>query len=320
MLPAVDLPVGVRLLVVDGCTNCDGPPTGLYSVERASGGTYAVEKLYGLALAKGRAQTADGQYITAFVADETAMHLAVGVCVRGGCGPLGTVDRSAQVAVSRSDDGGRTWRQIATVEGGSAAPQAVTSTDVFVATTQPDSAGAFESAVVSLASGTKQVPPPGENRWLRAVLPDGTALWGAEHGGTLLRSDGKTYVNVRDPAVDYVYSTSRSPDGKQWFEWKTKSPENAFFGAIGPGGMPSVAIEESRSILSSGRWLDASRLVVDAGFDQAELTLGAAPAGGWSLPAILDVVQATLTPIGGPFAAPPFAAGRNQVIAVVAKP
>lgn len=289
-------------------------------MERAAGGAYAVEKLYGLQLPKGSARTADGQYITSFAADETATHLAVGVCVHGGCGPLGRVDRSAEVAVSRSDDGGRTWRQVATVDGGSADPRAVTITDVFVATIQPDSAGAFESAVVSLPSGTRQVPPPGDNRWLRAVLPDGTALWGAAHGGTLVRSDGRTYVNISDPAVDYVYSTSRSPDGKQWFEWKTGSPEKAFFGSISAGGMPTVAIEESRSILSSGRWLDASRVVINAGFDEAELNLGTAPTGGWSLPAILDVVQATLTPIAGPFVSPPFAAGRNQIIAVVAKP
>lgn len=96
LVSAEGLPAGVRLLVVDGCTSCDGAPTALYSVQRTTNDDYLTTQLFDLPLMSGSDRTSDGQYITSFAADTSATRLAVGVCVRGGCGPHGTIEALAQ--------------------------------------------------------------------------------------------------------------------------------------------------------------------------------------------------------------------------------
>jgi DNA-binding CsgD family transcriptional regulator len=340
--PTIELPPNVSLLLETGCFQCDGPPTGLIRVTRSAEGVAERELLvsagahvlYGqeeasvqyfagdLPIPRETIQTEKGEelyepYVTGIAASAEGSEIVVSVCVYPGCG----VGKEAsfppgRTALYRSVDGGETWSDFGTTEGGMVlgivAPGEVLAMSQVSQDGPPDvylypSRERVERP--STAEGVFQPP---------RVLADGTIAWPGR-GGTLVRSDGSvvlTLPQIAGGTGPYVIGSVVQQgfgDGLiavYWFD----AAEAPFLSVLDASGTHIRTMSLGRYIIGDGwAWVSDSALVANVEVGAGDLP--EPPPAGYveELPVQIDLSVGTIHAIVDPFLEEGSEAGRNFV-------
>ncbi|MBI2764620.1 MAG: hypothetical protein HYX53_01775 [Chloroflexi bacterium] len=110
----VDLPKGVVLYVEGGCQSCDQPAVSLDRIWRDLYGTVHSDRLFERANPNGNA----AEYITSIAVGNNGANMLIGVCSVAYCGGVGQIQAEAKVTFFASVDGGISWQDVGSVEGG----------------------------------------------------------------------------------------------------------------------------------------------------------------------------------------------------------
>ena len=266
---------GLSLVVEVGCWACDGGIEQLVRVTSAG-----VEDLTAGVTASGP--------ITSYVVADGGETIAAGRCVAGDCSLFGGPGEDAVTELVRSDDGGVSWRAIATVSG-AAYPVAITPKGLLVVTYPgPQEPGAF------------------------SYEPGGELLWPSADQGSLLRGDGSAYVTL--PPGGFVQTTAAHPADDRvaatWFAVDPASGTATYHLWIIEEGEVAARYASGAEPLFAWAWLDENALAGN---------LGGAKPGTYPRPVLIDVDTGAVSPLAGPFATtideadanPDLLAGRN---------
>lgn len=316
------LPANVAVIVETGCYNCGAPPSGFLRVYRNSSGRFRRDTLLAAdSLALGpRAVQSDGGavrgeplYMTGRAFSTDAWQAVVGVCTRGSCIELGeSPSADAETTLFRSQDGGVTWQEWATIQG-SALPLAMGDEGVLLAhfsAERPES-------MYELVPGREPVEPPESDVGWPMMLPDGELLWPTDDG-RILNSDGSTFLDVgTDTALVYQFSTLVSdPDGDELLFMMI---ERSVAGSVVERNFLFTTDREGRVMRAFsteflpwlGAWVGPDLFLgnVDIPADQA-IAAGLPELTG-PMPVLLDLEAGVAHPIIEPFSDPDFPQGRN---------
>ena len=276
-----DFPTDRALIVLLGCTNCDGPDEGVGRYYRASDGTVQFQRLLWahVAVPGGEPSNnlglpADGDYAVLGAASD----------IRGG-EIIAAVASGPNTILFRSTDGGLTWSQYATMAQPHQIYGMTSPGHVLVGTY------AFGPTVPYqiVPDGGEVTPPEG------AELPfvvNGEIIWRADNGRKLIDSAGRTvlpdggegttfYPPVDDakcPASAVVLNQS-SADANQGY----------YLAALDSNRAPETAFVSPDSYIEASFWLDCGHLLAMASIP-ATPRAGAPYAGDFDGfgPAVID--------------------------------
>ena len=119
----IDIPENAVIYVEGGCTQCDGPATSLDRVYRDAAGTLHSDRLFERQLPRedignGQTRTLEKNYIRSIAIADGGYTILISVCTRGYCGGVGNLSDDAQTTLYNSTDGGVTWNDLGTIDGG----------------------------------------------------------------------------------------------------------------------------------------------------------------------------------------------------------
>jgi hypothetical protein len=189
-----------NLIIELGCTQCDGPTTG---IGRAYAQRFKALRFDVLLtpemLPLPEAGPEDQRYIAGFGFAPDGSDLMASVCVHGYCGGMGGPSADAEVWLFRSEDGGVTWTEYQRLPR----PELVVGWlgPGVVLTSYYDDTTGVQSFTVR-PTGEEVVPPRGHADAWPAVTAGGRLLWHAGDG-LLLFPDGTVYAGTDQPEVSF---------------------------------------------------------------------------------------------------------------------
>ena len=343
--PGVALPPDVALLLETGCFQCDGPATGLIRVTRSADGvsrqdlllSAGVHVLYGEAASGPLYFAGDipipretittskdlhpyDPYLTGIATGPDGSEIVVSVCVYPGCGVgMDAWSEDGRVALYRSVDGGETWADFGTIDGGAVlgivSPGRILALSPIGPDGPPD---------VFLYPGHELVPRVPTTQGVfhpPVVLVDGTIAW-INWGGSLDRPDGSLILALPDlPELNSPYSIGpvvQQPFGDHviavlWVPWSL--PEwTTFLSLFQADGTHLRTVTLDRSVIGGGvAWVSDTTLVANVSVTAEELPKPPPEFFPGLLPALIDVEAGTISPIGFPFLEEGAEMGRNYL-------
>ncbi len=309
----IEIPAGVALLIQTGCTECDGPATGIERVYRDSSGELRRDILFYL-LGAG-----SDPYISSMVVSQDGSSIALTVCAAGYCGGLAPVTPDARTTLQVSEDGGETWSEVALFDGAYYARAVLQ--DGIVLYHLIETEDAAPSTFELFPSGVAVTPPEEEafpislsdtelgwitsdRRWLRddgSILATlGEGYWaGWIQSGVIRRSPSAGELALRFSEDDIVGS--------------------AFYLAVFGSDGQATKIFSGGVLTGVADWLSSGEAVGNALFPVEPLSPPPSfpPFDFARLPAIFDLETGLVRPIAGQFLEN---YGRNRVLAVVPAP
>ncbi len=294
--PPVDFPPNVAAIIVNGCWQCDGPPSNIERVYRSTDGTLHKDILFEPA----RPGT---QYINTFAVSADGQRLAVGVCTIGYCGGLGEATPDAEVTLRYSSDGGITWSEL-----GKLAPDESlldVNDGIIVGKAEPHGFVLF-----TYPAGEAIAAPVGAVSSVPLRSPDGL-LW-ATSDGQLLKLDGAPILRpLRGSHQIVAYQPLGDTQNTGALSWM--SAKNEVY-ELYVGKLVDGALTTAFSAPVSGVQIGGS-----IGSDIVLATVDPPPNGGNPVPgralALVDLDTGEVRIISDPFEA-----GRNWVEATFAGP
>lgn len=307
---SAEIPEGVALIVETGCWQCDGDYGRLVRIYRDASG--ALQETPLLNVRGGHAVSPDGSQV------------AYSWCSRGACDGFNPTSPDVQSSIQWSNDGGITATTFGPFDG--VYDVATVTRGLLVASGQ--TADLQPLPLLRFPSGDVFTPPPGGAYpvsvgwdyidWLTA---DRTAIQFGPDVGPLDLGAGHEIARVQ----------VESPSGDRLLvDWHERLPDGdiRFYASIASWADQRWRIDHTflldGSVGRSGLWLDADTLIGTYEFRAADLSASAGSSNGlgsYLLPALFDLKTNTLHPIVEPFASkPPYAGGRNFVLAVMRGP
>ena len=319
MGPEVELPPGVSLIIETGCTQCDGPTTGIVRVYRDPSGAIRTDTLASvekLQLPPRIVQTAKGTEehtpeIAGFAIDPDGSELTVAFCTRGICPGGSSTD--AETTLFHSKDGGITWTELGKLGAGQSMRRVLLANGAVIVASWLDG----EEKNYMLPGGQEVKPPPGytaSSIFGVKALANGELLW-QTGDGRLLRSDGTTFFDPTGQAV--VGELLSDPLGTGFvFAGISSSPTSNYIVHLGSDGRVLDAYSSPHFLLL-GAWPQENMLFGNTSVYMGELG-GPLPSPFFAnyLPTLIDLHTNTIHPIREPFIDSPLANGRNTVLAV----
>lgn len=300
------------VIVEMGCWGCDGPPTGLVRYYETPEGSFRQDALF-------RGPVDPTRYITGIAFRRGTQEMAVSVCTAGYCGHDAEPTADATVTLFQSTDGGVTW------EPAGQYPGAVTvvgfaQDDWLLARYLPGEAA--PASVFLAGSGiTFEAPPNAHGRMPPHIVGGGTPLWVSDDGRALLRDDGTVFFEVPlDGAAIAEVAALSDLEGLVAVSWSRPDGSGVARGSyltIIDAGTPQVHLRLDGQLLP-GDWADGHRIIGNI--------WGRSGADSEPLPVIIDLRDATIRPLDGPFGSGHGGSslgdltGRNFVRAAIAGP
>ena len=290
-LAASDFPTGVMLYVVTGCPGCETAPSGLDRIWRDQDDVLHADTVF-------RAPAESGSRISGVAASVGATELAVSVVAEG---PSGRGLSDSLTLYYRSTDGGVSWAEVA-ASGGTGAVVRVLEGGVWL---------------------VREATPAGETT-LR-ILPVGVPQDGAVVA-VLPEAPPPEFAFIESLGADVVAGLQRvvAGEGGFVFAWHPVSPfpdatdTVVRIGKASPSGDVERIFQHVGSPLALGPWLDKRTVVTDLSvYLSAQLI---AKANFTHLPALIDIEDGTIQPIGEPFTSRRYVEGGNLVIATSTGP
>ncbi len=325
----VELPGDVALIVATGCTECDGPPTGLIRVYRDASGEVRTDLLFEvdlLGLQPRLLETEKGTqeeepYFSTFGLNSDGSDIVVGVCTRGYCGPFNAITADAQMTLFRSLDGGVTWAEFAVFDGTynvvAIAKDGVVLTGPYDA--DPDTLD--HPGYQFFPSGDPLEPPAQAGLSWPISLPSGDLLWPTEDG-RLLRSDGSEFLDIGAGlrlagGLSGLLHPDRYSGELPLVLWREASTDY-YLAVVDPGGRLTQAFSLD-GFARVGGWLDHGVIVGNAVVPAERLTTVPPELSTeyLTVPSLIDLDDGRVQPIPDPFLD---RYGRNNVLAVVEGP
>ena len=332
-----ELPEDVALIIEIGCTQCDGPTTGLVRVYIDGAGQLRTDTLFSpeaAALpprlvsdpkAEPTGTRQEEPYIVGFALDRDAAEIVVGVCSRGYCGGLGWASPDAQTTLLRSLDGGATWAQFGVLEGGYYVVALTKDGVLLSGQQQSDPAQRAPSGYQLFPSGDPLEPPPEAGEGWPMSYPGGDLIWQSKDG-RLLRGDGSEFLALRQGWSFAIAGADIEPDpsGERlavalWREGAGQPSGRSYFGIVSPDGDLSE-IFSSPEYASVGGWINSRTLAGNTGISAEQLKTALPDYFVGYLPALFDLDARQIHPVPRPFLDPPFWNGRNGIQAVLHGP
>jgi hypothetical protein len=321
----MNVPPGVALIVETGCTQCDGPTTGLSRVYLNTQGEAVVEQLFTpdkVGMLPQVVQTEKGPQqvepsVTGFATAGDGSDMAVSVCSVGYYCHPGSTEASAEHRIFRSVDGGVTWADFGTLAFGTTLLGFVDSGRFLVVSYPPPATSSVsptapEPAYFLYPSLTPIEPPPTAHGpvW-PFISPDGGIVWETA-GGLLVRQDGTPFLTNEPRGAHFQREIFRDPD--YYLVAFATDQSTTYISLMTPRGEPEVNFSID-GYLRLGGMLSRSQVFANATVTDLIHRELPSPFVGW-LPAVIDLEAGTVHPIAGPFLDPPLMNGRNQIIAV----
>lgn len=322
-----ELPADVAVIIETGCYKCGAPPSGFIRVYRDSSGKFRRDTMLSADLLafEPRAVQSDGgtireepPYMTGRAFSTDAWQAVVGVCTHGSCIEMGeSPSADAQTTLFRTQDGGVTWQEWATVQGG-ALPLAMSDEGVLLARFSAER----PERTYELFPGPKPVEPPESHAGWPMMLSDGELLWPTDDG-RILRGDGSIFLDVGgDPSHEYqVVGLTTDPAGETLLfglyesHFDGEFRERFFlFTTDGEGNVQRALSVDFLPWL--GAWLGPDLFLGNADIPADQLGAVGLPALSGPMPVLLDIGAGVAHPIVEPFADPDFPTGRNFVVGV----
>jgi len=250
----IDLPRDIALILWPGCAQCDGFPEGLRRVYRDAAGSLRSEALAGPV---GSGAPFEGNFVN-FASSEDGQHIAMSVCLQGGCGGLTYPTENARTAIYLSDDSAVSWHRLATLDGG-AAVSAVLPGAVIVGRHGPP------YTVVSYPGGNSIVVPNGvaDGPSYQSNVGGGL-LWLEQGGHALIDTSGQAVVRVG--GIEKVYQFLPSFATTQGSGAYTFGHGGFVAGRlylhIGRGDGTTAALQFD-GYIGLGGWLDSQQLIAN---------------------------------------------------------
>ena len=300
----IPLPSGVALYLESGCWGCDGSAAALERVYRAADGVIRTEDLFRLPGATIQKPESGEKYIMSVAAASGGDDILLSVCEGPYCGGVGEQRPGATASIRHTTDGGITWRNEQTFDGGA----------TLIANTGP-SPRSFGSGLMSVlirtADGvlrTLLVNYPSRNtdgielrgqtpQTVRILVPvSGPALLLDTDGVRLFRLNGSL---ANGPQYDF----SALPTGFRVIEFHLIGNDLGLVAFSDGARMYSAVVDTAaapkivfKGVLSwpkerpsfhrpQGGLIDAHTWIVSVGM------------GGGNVPALIDLDAATISPI-----------------------
>ncbi|GAB4331329.1 MAG: hypothetical protein Kow0010_16650 [Dehalococcoidia bacterium] len=277
------------VVVESGCWACDGPPTGLVRYYEAPDGTFRQDALF-------RGPVNPAQYITGVAFRRGTQQMAVTVCTAGYCGRVSDPTADAAVTLFESLDGGITWDVVGQYPGAVTVAGFVRGDWLLV----HFPSGVMEPASPFLAgSGQPVEPPPGARLAVPPrVVGSGELLWVRDDGRALLRDDGTVFFETpldgtfvgQAVALDDL----AGPVAVAWFPAERSGEAGPTYLTILEAGSPRLHLQLNGELLP-WHWANDHRIIGNA------WERGAAPVEIGTLPVVIDLQDATIRPLDGPF-------------------
>jgi hypothetical protein len=342
LAPAVALPPDIALLLETGCFGCDGPATGLIRVTRSAAGvsgrdlllSAGAHKLYGdddavqlyfagdVPIPREMVDTSKGlqQYdphVTGIATGYDGSEIVVSVCVYPGCGVgMDAWSPDGRVALYRSVDGGETWADFGTIDGGGVLGIVSPGTILALSPIGPDG-----PPDVFLYPGHELVahPPTAQGVFHPpVVLADGTIAW-PNWGGSLQRADGSLIVDLPDLAGVFgpfdISSVVQQPFGHHLIavQWADSGAGGTTFLSLFDSEGAHLRTFSVDRFLLLGTWVSGTAIAGNVGVEADELAGNIPEFFPGLLPALIDIEAGMISPIVDPFLEAGAEMGRNYV-------
>ena len=317
MGPEVELPPGVSLIIETGCTQCDGPTTGIVRVYRDPSGAIRTDTLASvekLQLPPRIVQTAKGTEehppeIAGFAVDPDGSELTVAFCTRGFCSGYGST-ADAETTLFRSVDGGISW-----TEFGRLAPAEFMRRGFFAAGSVIVSGDVDGIETFYTFPSHQELEPPTAPSplWQVKPLSNGQVLWQTDDS-KLLRGDGTVFFDPTGQTV--IGEVLSDPLGAGSVLVTVSSMSQNYIAELANDGRVLRAYSTPHFSLA-GTWPQEGMIFGNTSVYEGELG-GPLPSPFFAgyLPALIDLNTNTIHPIRDPFIYPPLANGRNSIVAV----
>ena len=277
------------VVVESGCWACDGPPDGLVRYYTAPDGAFRQDALF-------RRPVNPVQYITGIALRGGTQQMAVTVCTAGYCGRVSEPTTDAAVTLFESLDGGITWEVVGQYPGAVTVAGFVQN-DWLLVQFPHDVA---ESASPFLAtSGQAVEPPPGAHQAVPPrVVGSGELLWVRDDGRALLRDDGTVFFEAPLDGMFVGQATAfddlKGPVTVAWFPAERSGPAGPTYLTILERGRPRLHLQLDRELLPWD-WANDHRIIGNA------WGRGVEPTEIGTLPVVIDLQDASIRPLDGPF-------------------
>jgi hypothetical protein len=299
---SVPVPPDHVFYIEGGCYQCDGPATSLDRVYIDQAGVYHSDRLFEL-----NEPDAPGRsYITGIAVSTDGYQIVVSTCSIAYCGGVGNIQPNAHVTLTRSLDGGITWADIGGWDGGGAV-RAVNNGIALVGRTIAEPGG---GAVTHFATY-----PGGDEIGTLPVSPDGYVMTVGRKALVLRAPDKSSFsrlfggdvqatITPHLPANANVTRIEAMPSGGFLVLWfiEGKAPGSPFIQYLGVLPANSTIpthiyryADGAADIGTNVSFLDARTVATNVSV-ASPLQDPSRPANV-SLPGILDLNAATLTPI-----------------------
>ncbi len=340
LAPATALPAGIALLLETGCFQCDGPATGLIRVGRSADGvsrrdlllSAGVHALYGegagealyfagdLPIPRETITTSKDQhlyepYVTGIATGPDGSEIVVSVCVYPGCAVgMDAWSENGRVALYRATDGGETWSDFGTIDGGGVL--GIVSPGEILAYSPTGSDGPTDFFVYPERTSVTRPETASPVGVLPSVLADGTVVW-RDRGNTVRRPDGSVILQL--PTLPGVYGpwsigeVLQQPFGDRLIavEWAANYPGD-FLSVFEADGSHLRTLMLDRA-LHGGAWVSDTALIANVRVDAGELAVPPPAFYPGLIPALIDIEAGTISPIVDPFLEEGAEMGRNYV-------
>lgn len=338
---AVDFPEDVVLIVETGCTQCDGPATGLsrlyyddalgdyQSVYLYSAGLHTFrdgdgirsEAIWRVGPGEDGEVEADSLRITGVAASLDGSRLAVSSCVEGRCADGGMVGANgdAVTVVHFSDDQGFTWRELARLDG-SVRVRSVLAGQVVIVSYPPS--GSSEGwTFQSLPGGAVLTQPPSASPFLDPLALPGSVIGWAGRGGSIQDTSGAVLFELPDGGPHNLtgFAPCRDSGAKDFAIATWQANEEGMPSYVTLFGDAGATVRSYRSpvFIQAGAWLTRSEAVVSIAATPDLIDSDAFATEGFTvIPAILDLENEVIHPITRPFLDDGGEWGRNRVAAL----
>ena len=327
--PAIQLSIGepaklqgdVALLMETGCTQCDGPTTGIDRVYYDAGSEYRQEHLYSVA-------QNNSEPITGFAVSRNGYRLAVSACARGVCadGVFNGAGEDAQSVVRYSDDGGVTWSEMARVDANVRVRAVLDDGRVVVATSLPNDGSEAATTYETLPDGQEVTRPQSASPFLDPIaMPDSRIGW-VGRGGTVLDGAGDVLYELPPGGPHNLTGIAFLSDGKgedlALVSWQANTEDLAPYLTLFGGAGTIRANYAAQRFVQAGAWLNRGQVIVSmpATADMIEGSASAPGDGFTNIPSYLDLATGEIHPMTAPFLDAGTELGRNHVLALATGP
>lgn len=280
---------GYAVIVEVGCWGCDGPANGLVRYYEAPDGSFRQDALF-------RGPVNPDQYITGIAFRPGTQAMAISVCTSGYCGRVDNPTGDAEVTLFESLDGGVTWEVIGQ-HAGAVSVTGYMQDDWLLARFQADVTAELDFFLAR--SGDAVDPPDGTRGEIppRFVVDD-DALWMRDDGEALLRADGTLFFEtpLEGMFVGGV-AMERAPAGRvavTWYPAERSGTTSTSYLTIIEGGRARLHLVLDRELVP-WYWVEGGRLLANVWDRRDE------PGGLGTQPVIIDLEDATIRPLDGPF-------------------